>query len=109
MMESAVYLVTREIAERSGVIESRYRTTDNRFILNDRDLARVRFSVDEYVDGLSGVEKISSQEAKTLIAKNKYQLGVGKEEANVNELADKIEEQQENVEQTEENIKEEEK
>lgn len=100
-MESAVYLVTREIAERSGLIESRYRTKDDRFILNDRDLARIRFSVDEYINGLSGVEKISNQKAKTLIAKNKYQFGVGKE-------TEEIKESQENNIETEENKEQEE-
>jgi hypothetical protein len=78
MMESAVYLVTREIAERSGLIESRYRTVDNRFILNDRDLSRIRFTTDEYIEGLKGVEKITRQEAKELIAKNNYKLGIDK-------------------------------
>ena len=57
--EAANYLVTRDIALRSGFISTRHRTKDGYFILNDRDLSCVRFTVDEYVNGLSGVKKIS--------------------------------------------------
>lgn len=76
MMESATYLVTREIAERSGLIDTRYRIADGRFVLNDRDLARVRFTPDEYISGLQGVEKVSTQEAELLIAQNNYTMGL---------------------------------
>lgn len=74
-MDSATYLVSEEIALRSGLIESRYRLADGRFVLNDRDLARIRFTTDEYISGLPGVEKTTSEEARTLIARNNYQLG----------------------------------
>lgn len=74
-MQTATYLVTREIALRSGMIDSRYRTADGRFVLNDRDLSRVRFTPDEYVSGLSGVEKITEAEVETLIRQNNYTLG----------------------------------
>lgn len=73
--ETATYLVTKEIAIRSGLIESRYRIKDGRFVLNNRDLSRVRFTIDEYINGLSGVEKVSAEEAKTLIRQNNFSLG----------------------------------
>ena len=73
--EAANYLVTRDIALRSGFISTRHRTKDGHFILNDRDLSCVRFTVDEYVNGLSGVKKISKAEAKKLIRENNYAIG----------------------------------
>ena len=75
MLETAFYLVTRDIALRSGLIDSRHRVKDGRFVLNDRDLARIRLSTDEYVSGLNGIEKITNSEAKELIKENKYALG----------------------------------
>jgi hypothetical protein len=79
--EAANYLVTRDIALRSGFISTRHRTKDGYFILNDRDLSCVRFTVDEYVNGLSGVKKISKAEAKKLIRENNYAIGDITEEA----------------------------
>lgn len=73
--EAANYLVTRDIALRSGFISTRHRTKDGHFILNDRDLSCVRFTVDEYVNGLSGVKKISKAEVKKLIRENNYAIG----------------------------------
>lgn len=78
--EAANYLVTRDIALRSGFISTRHRTKDGHFILNDRDLSCVRFTVDEYVSGLSGVKKISKAEAKKLIRENNYAIGDTMEE-----------------------------
>ena len=78
--EAANYLVTRDIALRSGFINTRHRTKDGYFILNDRDLSCVRFTVDEYVNGLSGVKKISKAEAKKLIRENNYAIGDTMEE-----------------------------
>lgn len=75
MMTTANYIVTKDIAQRSGMIASRYRTEDGRFILNERDLARVRLTPEEYVSGLAGVEMITTEVAKTLIRQNNYQMG----------------------------------
>lgn len=80
MLETATYLVTKEIAIRSGLIQSRYRVADGRFVLNNRDLSRVRFSPDEYINGLEGVEKVSSEYAKTLIRQNNFRIGAEIEE-----------------------------
>lgn len=75
-LDTAFYLVTKDIAIRSGLVDVRYRTLDNRFVLDNKDLARVRFTTDEYISGLKGVEKISESEAKTLIAKGGYKKGL---------------------------------
>lgn len=74
-LETAIYLVSEEIARRSGLTGSRYRTEDGRYLLNDRDLSRVRLTTEEYVSGLRGVEKISVQEAKTLMRQNNFAIG----------------------------------
>ena len=74
-LATQLYLVTRDIAIRSGLIESRYRIADGRFVLDNKDLSRVRFTPDEYISGLAGVEKVSGEEAETLIAQNGYQMG----------------------------------
>lgn len=74
-LETAVYLVTRDIAIRSGLKDQRYRIADGRFVLDNKDLSRVRFTIDEYISGLSGVEKSDEQTAQTLIAQNGYKRG----------------------------------
>ena len=114
MMESATYLVTREIAERSGLIDTRYRIADGRFVLNDRDLARVRFTPDEYISGLQGVEKVSTQEAELLIAQNNYTMGLNDVAAPITETNEQsetpVEEQEsENGDENEEVVDETEK
>lgn len=81
-LDTAFYLVTRDIAIRSGLVDVRYRTLDGRFILDNKDLSRVRFTTDEYVSGLKGVEKISEDEAQTLIAQGGYKKGLGVENPN---------------------------
>ena len=75
-LEIAFYKVTEDIAIRSGLIAERYRTADNEhWILDNKDLYRVRFTADEYINGLSGVEKITENEAETLIALGGYKFG----------------------------------
>ena len=82
-LDTAFYLVTRDIAIRSGLVDVRYRTLDGRFILDNKDLSRVRFTTDEYVSGLAGVEKIIESEAQTLIARGGYKKGLGVENQNI--------------------------
>lgn len=75
-LEIAFYKVTEDIAIRSGLIAERYRTADNEhWILDNKDLSRVRFTADEYINGLSGIEKITENEAETLIALGGYKFG----------------------------------
>lgn len=82
-LDTAFYLVTRDIAIRSGLVDVRYRTLDGRFILDNKDLSRVRFTTDEYVSGLAGVEKITESEAQTLIAQGGYKKGLGVENPSI--------------------------
>lgn len=82
-LDTAFYLVTRDIAIRSGLVDVRYRTLDGRFILDNKDLSRVRFTTDEYVSGLAGVEKITETEAQTLIAQGGYKKGLGVENPSI--------------------------
>ena len=74
-LDIAFYKVTEDIAKRSGLILERYRTKDMHWILDNKDLGRVRFTSDEYIDGLKGVTKITESEANDLIAENDYKMG----------------------------------
>lgn len=76
MLDTAFYLVTEQICRRAGLLGQRYRTKDGRYILDNKDLSRVRFTSDEYVSGLSGVEKISLDQARTLIAGGGHSMEV---------------------------------
>ena len=75
MIESTTFLVTEDIARRSGTIDFRYRTADNHFILGNKDLQRVRFTTEEYLNGLQGIEQITKERADELIKENNYQMG----------------------------------
>ena len=70
------YSVSADIARRSGVISSRYRTEDGRFLLSERDLQNMRFrmTADEFVHGLDA-KLVSDEEMQELIRKGGYQLG----------------------------------
>lgn len=96
-LDSAVYFVTKEIAIRSGLVDSRYRIADGRFVLDNKDLSHVRFTTDEYINGLDGVEKTDNETAQTKIAKNGYQIGL-KEEPVVQENQPQVEETEIEVE-----------
>ena len=74
-VDIAFYKVIEDIAIRSGLILERYRTIDMHWILDNKDLGRVRFTSDEYIDGLKGVEKITEEQAENLIAENGYKMG----------------------------------
>lgn len=70
------YSASADIARRTGVINSRYRTKDGRFILSDKDLGRARLVMtpEEYINGMD-VTPLTDGQAKKLIAQNDYQLG----------------------------------
>lgn len=95
-VNSAQYLVTREIAQRTGELQNHYRTADGRFILDSRAMSLIRLTPDEYVTGIEGVERITEEQAMTLIAKGGYMLG--------DTEAETVEDTQENVN---DNVKEE--
>ena len=85
MIDVQNYVVTREIALRTGDIRFKYRTKDGRFIVDNRTLAKIRFTSDEIVNGLDGVEKITEEEAKTLIARGGYKMGDIEEDSDIAE------------------------
>ena len=74
-LEIAFYKVTEDIAIRSGLIEVRYRTDDVHWILDNKDLSRIRFSIEEYISGLKGIERIDEKDVETLIARGGYKMG----------------------------------
>lgn len=92
-MNITFYKVVENIAQRSGLILERYRTKDMNWILDNNDLRRVRFTPDEYIDGLQGVVKITGTEADALIAENNYQMGYEGLEPNNNQQEQPQEEQ----------------
>ena len=100
-LEIAFYKVTEDIAIRSGLIAERYRTADNEhWILDNKDLSRVRFTADEYINGLSGVEKITENEAETLIALGGYKFGYEGLDDDRNVVVDKQDETEDKSEET---------
>lgn len=110
MIDVQNYVVTREIALRTGDIRFKYRTKDGRFIVDNRTLAKIRFTSDEIVNGLDGVEKITEEEAKTLIARGGYKMGDAEEDAvDVENTEETTNEPDVDDEKVEEETKEEEK
>ena len=75
MVDIAFFKVTRSIALRTGLLKYRYRTVDNKFIIDNKDLQRVRMTSDEMIHGFSGIEKISLEEVQRLKAENNYKMG----------------------------------
>ena len=75
MVDVQNFVVTREVALRTGDIRYKYRTKDGRFIVDNRTLSKIKFTSEEIVSGLQGIEKITEQEAKELIAKGGYKMG----------------------------------
>lgn len=79
-MEANVNFSTSvDVARRSGLIATRYRTVDDRFILTDKDLQRVHLTADEFVNGIDAV-KLTKDEAEKLIAENHFQMGEAQKE-----------------------------
>lgn len=75
MIDIAFYLVTREVAERCGLLNERYITDDGKFILDNKDLSRLRLTSTEFVNGVQGIEMITKEEADDKIKQGGYQLG----------------------------------
>lgn len=105
MKKKALFSASADIARRTGVINTCYRTKDGRFILSENDLSPIRLVMlpDEYVNGLD-VIKVTDEEAKRLIAENNYQIGEEYLEENTDETAEASAEYADlvNDEQTEE-------
>ena len=68
MVENKFYLVSEEVAQRSAVIEARYRIADGRFGLNLTDADKEK------------VEEVSKQYAMILVRENGNQIGTNKDE-----------------------------
>ena len=103
MIESAFYLVTRDVAQRAGLLGQRYVTKDGYVILDNKDLSRVRFTADEYISGLRGVTKISNEQARSLIAQNGYSMNPDQPKSKWSETAQVTEEPvEETIEQEQE-------
>lgn len=73
-MDLRFYVVTEEVARRAGLQDQRYRTKDGRYILDNNDLGRIALTSDEYISGLHGVEVISKEDAKNMIAEGGYTI-----------------------------------
>lgn len=99
-LDTQLYLVTKDIAIRSGLMQTRYRIADGRFVLDNKDLSRVRFTTDEYISGLEGVTKVSEEEAQTLIAQNGYKMGEEGEETPTTTETNENQEEEEVVVET---------
>lgn len=66
-----LYVVSKEVAERTGFAKQRYVTKDGKYIINDRDLRIAQLTEIEK----NSLEKITKQQSKQLIAENGYKTG----------------------------------
>lgn len=92
MIDVQNYVVTRDVALRTGDIKYKYRTEDGRFVVDNRTLSKIKFTSDEIINGLKGVEKITNEEAKELIAKGGYKMG-DSDEVTMPKQKEQVEEQ----------------
>lgn len=74
MRTTKYFLVKPSIAERAGVMDSRYHTSDGLMVLNEQDMGRVRLTPEEYQTGV--VERIVDEsEATNLIEEAGRKMG----------------------------------
>ena len=66
-----LYLVSKELAERTGFAKQRYVTKDGRYIVNDRDLRIARLTEQEK----EAAEPITKEQSRQLISENGYKTG----------------------------------
>lgn len=66
-----LYLVSKELAERTGFAKQRYVTKDGRYIVNDRDLRIARLTEEER----KAAEPITKEQSRQLISENGYKTG----------------------------------
>ena len=109
MVDNKKFVVSKEIALRTGMFEYKYRTADGRYVIDERTLNRVRLTPDELMHGIQGIEEVTDQEAQTLIAEGGFLTG-DKEAENAQKEATESQEQEDVVESTneEENVPQEE-
>lgn len=75
MREMKYLKVPEDIARRAGVIDTRHRTSDGEFIINESDLRMVRLEPEEYVRGIPA-QILTETEAAKLIEEGGNQIGV---------------------------------
>ena len=97
MKKEKKFLASADIAKRIGVAESRYRTPEGRYVLDEKDIRMLRFQMtpDEYVNGIDA----------TIIPENKLQAIIATCKIGVEEQVKEEplkEEQVEEVKQNEE-------
>ena len=99
-VNTTYFLATQDIAQRTGLVGKRYVTQDGRFILDNKDLSRLRLTPEEYITGLQGIERVNAAQVQTLIALGGYSMQpkVVEEEESGNEQEQEIEQEQETEE-----------
>lgn len=73
-IDTAFYLATEDVTRRCRLLGQRYITQDGRYVLDNKDLARIRLTSEEFINGLQGIESVGADEAKLLIAKGGYNM-----------------------------------
>lgn len=76
MKKDIYFSASADITRRAGIISSRYRTKEGRFVITDKDLGRVQLVMtpEEFMHGVD-ITEITEREANRLIAENGYQMG----------------------------------
>lgn len=77
MRQEGFFLASAEIAKRAGVEGTRYKTSEGKYILSEKDLRKVNFSVDEYANGLD-VTVITEEQAKVYAKKGTLNVSENK-------------------------------
>ncbi len=74
MKESIYFSVSKDIAERCGVVDTTYKTKDGRSIVTSREMQRLMLTPDEYVNGVDAI-RMTKKEAEKAIKDGGYNLG----------------------------------
>ena len=74
MKAQVSFSVSADIAERARLTEVRYKTKDGRYILTNKDLARLELTPEEYMGGID-VILLTEEEAGLLIAEGGFVFG----------------------------------
>lgn len=89
MERETSFLASAEIAERVGVRATRYKTPDGKYIISEKDLRMLRFSMtaEEYVNGLD-VEILTEERKRQLMAESTLGAEAVKDEVTLKEDSD---------------------
>ena len=97
-VNTTYFLATQDIAQRTGLVGKRYVTQDGRFILDNKDLSRLRLTPEEYITGLQGIERVNADQVQTLIALGGYSMQQEQEQEQEAEQEQEVEQEQETEE-----------